>query len=116
MDVQAMKADYDWREAFGYASGFTMDDVAEVLAASEGENDGPDWKMAGRLTDGRFFILRAGCDYTGWDCQAGGDSELADSLDILIRWRMTDDDRARLGYTLPPETDGAPLPVTDPQP
>jgi len=80
---------YDWKEAFGYAgepeahgsgvpteavpgSGiattpFSRVDVAEVLATAEGENDGPNWLCVGKLKDGRWFALDAGCDYTGWD-------------------------------------------------
>lgn len=80
---------YDWSEAFAYAGGggygnhnvsaalpgdtsvsvapFGRRDVAEVLALSEGENDGANWLCVGRLKDGRWFALDAGCDYTGWD-------------------------------------------------
>lgn len=46
---------------------FGRDDVAEIVAMSEGENDGDEWLIAGRLEDGRFFYIEAGCDYTGWD-------------------------------------------------
>jgi hypothetical protein len=113
--IDEMKADYDWQQAFGFAT-FSLDDVAEVIKADEGQNDGDSWLAVGRLNDGRHFFLSAWCDYTGWDCQSGGGAEVADTLDNLIRWRMGDEDRARLGYALPPETDGAPLPVVDPQP
>lgn len=79
---------YDWREAFAYAGGggcgepnvkraaphievseapFGRDQVVEVIAARPGENDGPNWVCVGRLADGRWFALDAGCDYTGWD-------------------------------------------------
>jgi hypothetical protein len=86
---------YDWQEAFAYAgevrgegeygcygsaniseaiedSGvpcdpFSREDVAEIVAMEDGENDGPDWIIVGRLNDGRWFSLSAGCDYTGWD-------------------------------------------------
>jgi hypothetical protein len=87
----------DWREAFAYAgeqkygeddygcygqpnlrmasdhlpavplTPFARRDVARVVAQQDGENDGPDWVCVGELRDGRFFALRAGCDYTGWD-------------------------------------------------
>lgn len=46
---------------------FTTSDVAHVIAYDEGENDGPNWIIAGKLDDGRYFFLSAGCDYTGWD-------------------------------------------------
>lgn len=88
--------DYDWNQAFGYAgqlqsgelyscmwnsgapikaaphinvseSTFTINDVVETIAVREGENDGRNWICVGKLNDGRWFSLDAGCDYTGWD-------------------------------------------------
>jgi len=109
--------EYDWEQAFLYANPttnlkldgiplvatdpFTTDDVAEIIAKSEGENDGPSWLMLGRLRDSRFFVLEAGCDYTGWDCQASGSSIVASSPDLLIRYGMSRGDRERLGLSLP---------------
>ena len=101
------RSSYDWQSAFEYASiirtasecskdGFGMHDVAEVLAWSEGENDGPSWMMVGKLNDGRYFFLDAGCDYTGWDCKAGGDAQVASTLDRLKRYGMTEEARERL--------------------
>lgn len=88
MGVDFLK-DGNWREAFGFAgqddqsnyaepspayplcevdcSPFGVEDVKEVFGSREGENEGENWKIAGRLKDGRFFYLEAGCDYTGWD-------------------------------------------------
>lgn len=114
---------YDWKEAFGYAgesgtcaSGgsrvdsvpgatcsntpFTREDVVKILAISEGENDGPDWICAGRLKDGRWFFLAAGCDYTGWDCQAGGNATVANTKKDLIRLGIGVEHRARLGLKI----------------
>lgn len=45
---------------------FSRWDVAEVLGTSEGENDRQNWLVYGRLKDGRYFFITAGCDYTGW--------------------------------------------------
>lgn len=80
--------DYDWKEAFAYAgdeghggatvkraapmldvdeSPFRRRDVCEVIAVRVGQNDGDNWVCVGRLYDGRWFALDAGCDYTGWD-------------------------------------------------
>lgn len=80
---------YDWEQAFcyagkdeGYRNGaperalpnddvsvepFSRMDVAEVLATHVGGRDTDNWLVAGRLHDGRWFFLDAGCDYTGWD-------------------------------------------------
>ena len=104
---------YDWKEAFGYGANIRanpagsqnmsplgIDDVTEVIAMQEGENDGASWIMAGRVKDGRYFFLSAGCDYTGWDCQASGDVMVANSLDQLIRYCLTSDDRQRLNLAI----------------
>lgn len=120
-------AGYDWREAFAYGGDTENDaefprssvsghgnpmrvegatcstdavlrrDVAEVRHISEGENDGPDWIVCGRLHDGRWFFLTAGCDYTGWDCQAGGQCWVADSYDAIAQFGFTSDARSRWG-------------------
>lgn len=79
---------YDWGEVFGFAgedaynhstpssvlsampcdnSPFTRKDVEEIYGMYEGENDEEDWLIAGKLKDGRHFMIEAGCDYTGWD-------------------------------------------------
>lgn len=82
MTVAELQQDYDWRSAFEYAdarhiepslpgmdvalNGFGIEDIQEVFFADPGEREGPDWVIAGKLKDGRYFGLRAGCDYTGW--------------------------------------------------
>ena len=112
MTLDEMRNDYDWQEAFSYGwtirtatgcppDGFGIDDVAEVLKESQGENDGDSWMMVGKLSDGRFFFLDAWCDYTGWDCQAGGDAQVADTLENLVRFGMTEEARDRLGFEVP---------------
>jgi hypothetical protein len=91
---------YDWDEAFKYAD-FDREDVAEVLATEDGENDSDNWVGVFLLKDGRYAYLTAGCDYTGWDCQASGNSETRATLAEIIRECMTDDDRRRLNMPLP---------------
>lgn len=71
---------YDWKEAMTYAK-FSFQDVAEVISAIEGENDGAQWKLIVKLKTGKFGWLSAGCDYSGWDCQAGGYSAIVDTLE-----------------------------------
>jgi len=124
MDLAAFKQDYDWREVLGYAGkdenwatgnangpsavgdnppsaeAFGMEDVAEVIAADPGENDGANWVCVLRLVDGRFAYIEAGCDYTGWDCRASGSAWVASDLANLIRWALTDPARGRLRLTL----------------
>ncbi len=116
--------DYDWKEAFALAGEpggenspqlqpcapgievssepFARADVEYIEAYEEGENDGPDWICLGRVKDGRWFFLRAGCDYTGWDCRSGGLVDLAPDRETLIRYGITNRELARLGL---PEND-----------
>lgn len=89
--------DYNWREAFQFADGFSISDVSQVFGYSDGENDGENWIIYGRLKDDRFFCLSAGCDYTGWDCRAGGNSFVDNFLDEVIRMGMGENERARFG-------------------
>ena len=73
----------DWPYVFAYADGtesspetipgesadtaaFGLHHVSEILGSVEGENAGPEWVAVWRLKDGRFFAVKAGCDYTGW--------------------------------------------------
>lgn len=104
---------YDWREAFAYAkptrvigatcsdAPFRREDVREILAAREGENDELPWIGIFRLTDGRFVYLEAGCDFTGWDCQADGFAQVGDTLEQLVRFGVGQQSRRRLGCPLP---------------
>ena len=69
---------YDWQEAMKYAN-FTFQDIQEIIKAKEGENDGKDWKLLVKLKSGKFGWLSAGCDYSGWDCQADGESGICET-------------------------------------
>lgn len=113
----------DWQYVFEYSSGrdesgnggqtpehvlvnecdtapFDTEDVARVLHMAEGDNDGEPWVIVVRLRDGRFGYIKAGCDYTGWDCRAGGTSYVARSLDLIERFACDESDRKRLGIVL----------------
>lgn len=105
--------EYDWVEAFKYVgtpsvapgsytsnATFTRDDVVEILHAVDGCNEGPDWVGVFFLQDGRYACLRAGCDYTGWDCQAFGSADVADSYDQIARFGLTAEERQRLGLVI----------------
>lgn len=117
-----MRSDYDWKEAFGYAgepgtnatanlleavpgseidaNEFRMEDVFGVVAESTGENDGDSWICYGVLKDNRWFFLEAWCDYTGWDCQAGGSASIASNREECERFALTDQARHRLSVVL----------------
>lgn len=117
--------DYDWREAFGCAGDpegefnsadvrranpadseisiapFGRLDVEEVYAKQDGEADERDWMVLGKLKDGRYFFLSAGCDYTGWDCQSGGCAFVAGSREEIERYGMDQHERDALGIPEP---------------
>ena len=81
-------------------SPFSRAMVSEIVWISEGENDERDWLVGGTLRDGRWFFIAAGCDYTGWDCQSGGNAYVAESREQIERFGMGDEDRRRLGIKL----------------
>lgn len=125
MDRTELALDYDWSAAFeftgwsgkgrtnGNASGraptwcvaddrkdpiepFGPEEVAEVIAHSPGEHDAQNWLLVGRLDNGLYFFLDAGCDYTGWDCQSSGTATVSTSLDTLVAFALDDEQRDRL--------------------
>lgn len=100
MKLEELKEDYDWQEAFCYAQ-FNLSDVVEIIATDEGQNDGDTWIGVFELQGGRFGYVEAWCDYTGWDCQAGGSSDTFDTLEKLKRFGLTTDSRRRLGWEIP---------------
>lgn len=88
---------YDWQEVFKYApSGVERRHVAKVIASEDGENDGAEWLGVFKLKNGRFMVLRAGCDYTGWGCQEGGSSSLHSTREEAERMGLTADEFVRL--------------------
>lgn len=112
----------DWQQAFGYAgeadtyagtprvnpvpgsaasnAAFCRKDVALLLGLDRGERDGPSWVCAGRLSDRRWFCLRASCDNTGWDCHAHGHASVALALSDLLRLGMSPEERARCSLNI----------------
>jgi len=101
--IEDLKASYDWEAAFGYAD-FEISDVAEIRNAIEGENDADDWIIWGKLNNGDFFFLSAGCDYAGWDCRASGHSHRFPTEQELILMGMDRGARERFGLLTPGET------------
>jgi hypothetical protein len=112
--------DYNWSEVFGEGCGvntspikpdappgatisvatFSREDVKKIYGQEEGEHDGADWIVWGQLHDGRFFVARGGCDYTGWDCRASNSGNVAKTKGQLIRFGMSEDERERFGVPL----------------
>lgn len=109
IDLGTFRNDIDFQSAFHEAvfdgcGKCGLSCVTRVIAADEGENDGADWIAVVEL-DGtgwsegrkRFCVMRAGCDYTGWDCQAGGKAEFYDTEEeCLSLLTLTAEERTRL--------------------
>lgn len=89
--------DYDWMSAFSQV-GESETNVSEIIASSRGENDEEDWLMLYLSKSGRYCKLSAGCDYTGWDCQAWGVHEEYNTLEELLSPNtLLEDEAKRLG-------------------
>ena len=87
--------EYDWREAFS-AAELDPAKVASIEARCDGENDEMDWACFGQLADGQWFVLTAGCDYTGWDCRGWGQYEAFATREEAIMKGMDSETRVRL--------------------
>ena len=87
----------DFHAALDVADGekFTVADVESVVSAGMEWGDYAETTCVGifRLKDGRFGYVSAGCDTTGWDCQAGGVIGIAASVEEA-RSHLTPDDLA----------------------
>jgi hypothetical protein len=112
---------HDWAEVFGEGCGYNCTtinpqpqppgssvstsefhriDVERIIKLVEGENDGASWVVYGQLKDGRFFVARGGCDYTGWDCRADNSGDVALTQDAIERFGLSQEERERLGVTI----------------
>ena len=68
--------DWDFQGMCEYTDPpYKLKDVSNVDTLVVGEKDKSEWVWLVTLKDGRRFKTTGGCDYTGWDCQAGSVSE-----------------------------------------
>ncbi len=107
-DLTNFKAAYDWRSAFheafyhsdggSYEGEHIIDNVTRIVCCEEGENDGASWPAIVEWsgTEGKYAIVDAGCDYTGWDCMASGAIEFHDELSAALH-DLTPEQAERLG-------------------
>lgn len=51
---------------------YTRESVEKILYIHHGQKDEEDWELLAEMKDGGVLWISAGCDYTGWDCRAGG--------------------------------------------
>lgn len=115
--LEQLLTDYDWAQVFadenagnvsknteGVPPGSLVNteppsraDVSRILAAVNGENGGADWLGLFLLKDGRYLVASGGCDYTGWDCQAGNALLVAATLKDALVYGLSDQEAVRLG-------------------
>lgn len=65
----------------------------KVYYRQVGENDGDDWVFIIQRKDGVYVYFKASCDYTGFDCQGGGN--VSYSREWSIFWDMCLDTNGR---------------------
>ena len=47
------------------------DSITKIMMLNQGERDGSYWIWYVSVNHGQYlYVVVAGCDYTGWDCQA----------------------------------------------
>lgn len=61
-------------------AGEFPNNITQWLWSSPGQNDENPWLLLCRLNTGAYAFYRAGCDYTGFDCQ--GNMELTVSKEL----------------------------------
>lgn len=98
--------EYDWAQALVVA-GVSRDEILHILGHRIGQGDGDSWMLLFVTPAGKFGVLTAWCDYTGWDCQSGGSVKYANTLKEAQTMLLTSDERRALGCPLPEDVDGA---------
>lgn len=81
-DAVERRIDVDLSSAceFNDVAPFRLQDVAYVLAALMGENDGPSFHWVVAMKDHTYAYVSGGCDYTGWDCSSSAYAGIKPSL------------------------------------
>lgn len=98
-ELQGILDSYDWQEAFKYCDYGTMQDIKRVIVYDNGYNEGPEWVGLFEMKNGKFVVLRASCDYTGWGCREGGSSAVYETLKMAVQ-DLGDDDRHRMNLKM----------------
>lgn len=81
-NTRIRKPDYDLESYLQHNEDiYKLEDIANIHAEVPGHNDEDNWYWIIELKDGRFVLTSAWCDYTGWDCCSGGESQAAASAE-----------------------------------
>jgi hypothetical protein len=89
-EIRIRKPDYDL-EAYltNNKDIFTLTDIANIHAEIPGHNDEDHWFWIIELKNGQFVLTNAWCDCTGWDCQSGGESQIAQNANAAAQLAPT---------------------------
>ena len=89
-------SDLDLKLAFEYnKTPFPLSMINNLHAVIAGENDEYDWYWIVSLKDGRFSLIKGGCDYTGWECRSEVSCEFAGSLEAAANLAPEIEDRTK---------------------
>lgn len=76
------KPDYDLEAYLRYNTDlYGIEDILTIHAEVAGHNDEDHWHWIIELKNGLFVWTDAWCDYTGWDCRSGGESQTASTAE-----------------------------------
>jgi hypothetical protein len=85
-EISVHQPDYDLQAYLDYNKDiFTLEDITNIHAEVPGHNDEDHWFWIIELKDGRYLLTSAWCDYTGWDCQSGGKSQVAANVEAAAQ-------------------------------
>lgn len=74
---------------------FSARDIQTVIDYHEGGPDLEDWIMVGVTHDERFFYLKSGCNYDGWDQHSWGSAKLSHNMSTLYKHAIMEDEKLR---------------------
>lgn len=86
---------YGQKETVKDAGDFP-NNIKEYIWGQKGENDGKDWVLLCKLTNGKYAYYIAYCDSTGFDCRGVMKLYVASKIDTLVSMAM--DDKYRRQY------------------
>jgi hypothetical protein len=100
-EIRIRKPDYDLKAYLSENTDiYDLEDIYNIYAEVPGHNDDALWYWIIELRDKRFVLTSAWCDYTGWDCQSGGESEIATSAEEAAMLAPGEEDGRKIRQNL----------------
>ena len=93
--------DFDYSVEDSWKKNFHLDgtipksfpeNISKLLWTHPGEHDEENWYAIGQLDNKQFFFFKAGCDYTGFDCQGFIEIYTDHSYQQLLMFAMDEAD------------------------